>query len=178
MTADDQERADRSIEDHYGLTSWNDALERRLCVSTPGAENSGRAIEITFEDLHLKGQAMGPLPSGYAGFTWSEKAWFMTKDFSSSASRFGLFNAHSGDITIGSKHLFDFKGLSLCTLWSDTAQVLAEGWEKQVRKYATTLTVKQSSMTPFNLDYHAIDRVELKPGGAHIVVNVIKVFIR
>jgi hypothetical protein len=110
----------------------------------PVLESSGREIKITFEDLHEKGQAMGPLPRGYAGFTWSDSAWFMTKNFSSSVSRFGLFNAHSKDITIASEHLFDLRGLSLCTLWSDTAQVLVEGWEKQVRKHATTLTLKQS----------------------------------
>ncbi len=148
-------------------------------MPTPAAEKSGRAITITFEDLDMHGQPLGPLPRDYAGFTWSDNAWFMTRQFSSMICpgvRFGLFNAHSGDITIESKHLFDLKGLSLCALWSDTAQVLVEGWEKQVRKYATTLTVKQSSMTPFTLDYHAIDRVELKPGGAHIVVNPITVF--
>lgn len=147
-------------------------------MTAPDVENGSGETVITFEDLHLQGQALGPLPANYAGFTWSESAWFMTKDFSSSVSRFGLFNAHSGDITIEGKHLFDLKRLSLCTLWRDTAQVLVEGWEKEVRKYATTLTVKQYSMTSFNLDYHAIDRVELKPGGAHIVVNRITVFIR
>ena len=48
-----------------------------------------------------------------------------------------------------------------------------EGWEKQVRKYATTLTVKLSSVSPYDLGYRAIDRVELKAGGAHILINPI-----
>lgn len=147
-------------------------------MPAPGMESSGRETVITFEDLDMQGQAMGPLPSGYAGFAWSDKAWFMTRHFFSSVcpgARFGLFNAHSSDITIESKHLFDLKALSLCTLWTDTTQVLVEGWENQVRKYATTLTVKQSPVTSFNLDYHAIDRIELKPYGAHIVVNPITI---
>jgi hypothetical protein len=145
-----------------------------------GAENSGEIV-ITFEDLHVQGQKMGPLPSGYAGFTWGENAWFMTRDFSSSVcprARFGLFNAHSKDITIESKRLFDLKKLSLCTLWTDTVQILVEGWEKQARKYTTTLTLKQSSFTSFKLDYHAIDRVELKAGGAHVLINPISVFLK
>ena len=144
---------------------------------TPIVADSGEIV-ITFEDLYAQGQAMGPLPSDYMGFAWSDSAWLMTKDFFSSVSRCGLFNAHNRDVTIESKRLFDLKVLSICTLWSDTAQVLVEGWEKQVRKYATTLTAKQSSMTPFNLDFHAIDRVVLKPGGSHIVVNPITVLIR
>ena len=150
-------------------------------MAAPAIENSGRETVITFEDLHIQGQAMGPLPTSYARLTWSENAWFMTKDFFScvrAGDRFGLFNARSGDITIESKRLFDLKGLSFCTLWSDTTQLIVEGWEDQVRKYATTLTMKQFSVTPFNLDYHAIDRVELKPGGTHIAVNPITLFFK
>ena len=149
----------------------------------PGVGNSAGESVITFEGPRyaVPGQALGPLPSDYAGLRWGDTAWFMTKDFSSSVcprGRFGLFNAHSGDITIASEHLFDLKGLSLCTLWSDTAQVLVEGWKKQVRKYATTLAVKQFRVTTFSLDYNAINRMVLKPGGAHIVVNPITVFFR
>jgi hypothetical protein len=87
-------------------------------------------------------------------------------------------NAYGRDITIASERSFDLKALSLCTMWKDAIQVLVEGWEKEVRKYTTTLTVKQSSVTLFNLNYHAIDRAELKPGGAHIVVNPIIVVFK
>jgi hypothetical protein len=149
-------------------------------MAAPGAENS-REIVITFEDLHAQGRPMGPLPSNYAGLTWSDSAWFMTKDFLSSVCpkvRCGLLNAHGRDITIESEHLFGLRALSLCTLWRDKAQVLVEGWEKQVRKYAETLTAKQTSVTLFNLDYRAIDRVELKAGGAHIVISTITVLFQ
>ena len=149
-------------------------------MSAPDAKNSGGEIVITFEDLHAQGRAMGPLPSGYAGFTWSESAWFMTRAFSLSVcgGRFGLLNAHGGDMNVKSKRLFDLKRLSLWTLWKDDAQVLVEGWENEARKYATTLTVKRSSVNPFELDYRAIDRVELKTGGDHIVINPITVFLK
>ena len=149
-------------------------------MAAAGAENS-REIVITFEDLRAQGQAMGPLPSGYAGLMWSDSAWFMTKDFASSVCprvRCGLLNAHARDITIESTHLFDLKGLSLCALWSDNVQVLVEGWEKQVRRYAETLTAKQDSVTLFNLAYHAIDRVELKAGGAHVLITAIIILFK
>jgi hypothetical protein len=107
-------------------------------MTAPELKNSSGEILITFEDLHLQGQAMGPLPSGYMGFTWSDSAWFMTKAFSSSvcpgaAGKIGLLNAHGKDIRIESKRLFDLKGLSLCTLWTDKAQVCVEGWEKEAK---------------------------------------------
>jgi hypothetical protein len=152
-------------------------------VTAPEQKNGSGEILITFEDLHLQGQAMGPLPSGYMGFTWSDSAWFMTKAFSSSvcpgaAGQIGLLNAHGKDITIESKHLFDLKGLSLCTLWTDKAQICVEGWEKEVRKYTTTQTVSRDSIIQCALDYRDVDRVELKADGKHIMITSITVLIR
>ena len=145
----------------------------------PGFTTNGSGkIVITFEDLYAQGRAMGPLPSGYMGFTWSDSAWFMTREFSSSICpgvRIGLLNAHGKDITIESKNPFDLKGLSLCTLWSDDARVLLEGWEKGVRKYATTQTVSRASTIQCALDYRDIDRVELTTGGTHILINTITI---
>jgi len=88
----------------------------------------------------------------------------------------GLLNANGKDITIESKHPFDLKGLSLCALWADKAEVRLEGWEKEVRKYATTQTVSRALITHCALDYRGIDRVELKPGGVHLVINTIQCF--
>ncbi len=181
MTADNRERALRCIEDHYGLASWNTALERRLRVAAPDVKDGSREVLITFEDLDAQGQAMGPLPSGYMGFTWSDSAWFITRAFSSSVCpgiRVGLLNANGRDITIESKRLFDLKGLSLCTLWTDKAQILIEGWEKQARKFATTQTVSRITTIQCAVDYRNIDRAELKTGGAHMVIGAINVLIR
>lgn len=150
-------------------------------MTAPDLKNGSGETVITFEDLHVQGQVMGPLPGGYRGFTWSDSAWFMTKAFSSSvctAGQIGLLNADGKDITIESTHPFDLKGLSLCTLWADKAEVRVEGWEKEVRKYATTLTVSRVPTTRCALDYRGIDRVELKAGSAHLVISTINVVIR
>jgi hypothetical protein len=147
-------------------------------VVTPIVADSGSEIVITFEDLYEQDQAMGPVPSGYRGFTWSDSAWFMTREFSSSVCpgvRVGLLNAHGKDITIGSNHPFDLKGLSLCTLWAYNARVRVEGWEKKVIKYTTTQTVSRGSTTHCALDYRGVDRVELKVGGTHLVITAITV---
>ena len=146
----------------------------------PNVEDSGKDTVITFEDLDAQHQAMGPLPSGYMGFTWSDSAWFVTRAFSSSVCpgvRIGLLNAHGRDITMKSKQLFDLKGWSFCTLWAHTAQVLLEGWEKEVRKYATIQTVSRASTIKCALDYRGVDRVELKAGGTHLVITTITVLI-
>jgi len=176
VTALDQERAARSIEDHYGSASSNTVLERRLRVTTPDLKNNSKEIPITFEDLHLQDRAMGPIPRGYMGFTWSDSAWFMNTAYSSSVCpgvRIGLLNAHGRDITIENNHLFDLKGLSLCTLWAYNAQVLLEGWEKEVRKYATIQAAPRGSTTRCALDYRGVDHVELKAGGTYLVITAI-----
>ena len=152
-------------------------------MTAPDLKNGSGDTVITFEDLHLQGQAMGPLPSGYMGFIWSDSAWFMTKAFSSSicpgaVGQIGLLNAHGKDITIESERPFDLKGLSLCTLWTDKAQILIEGWEKEVRKYATTQVVSRALTIRCALDYRDVDRVELKADGVHMVISTINVLVR
>ena len=147
----------------------------------PGSRNGCREILITFEDLDLQSQAMGPLPSGYLGFSWSESAWFMTRAFSSSICpvvRIGPLNANGKDITIESKRLFDLSGLSLCTLWADKAEVRVEGWEQEVRKYATTRVVSRVLSIRCALDYRDVDRVELKANGVHMMISTINVLVR
>lgn len=149
-------------------------------MTAPELKNDSGETVITFEDLDVQGQAMGPLPSGYRGFTWSDSAWFMTRAFSLSAGlggRIGLLNAHGKDVTIESKHLFDLKELSLCALWTDNARVRVEGWEKKVIKYATTQTLSRVSTTRCALDYRDVDRVELKADGTHMVITTIAVLI-
>jgi hypothetical protein len=90
----------------------------------------------------------------------------------------GLLNAHGKDITVESKHLFDLKGLSFCTLWTDKAEVGVEGWEKEIRKYATTHAVSRASTTHCALDYRGVDHVERRAGGVHLVITTITVLNR
>jgi hypothetical protein len=145
----------------------------------PGPDkNGGGEIVITFEDLYTEGQAMGPLPSGYMGFTWSDSAWCLSRGFTSSVCpgvRIGLLNAHGKDIRIESKDPFDLKGLSVCTLWTDRARVRVEGWEKKVIKYTTTQTVPRALTIQCALDYRDVDRVELITGGTHILIDTITI---
>ena len=155
-------------------------LERRLRVTEQGIKSSAGDTVIDFEDLYALGQPMGPLPSGYMGFTWSDSAWVTNKVFSASVcgGRAGLLNADGRDVTIESKHLFDLKELSLCALWADKADVGVEGWVKEVRKYATTQTVSRASIIQCALDYRGVDRVELRAGGKHIMITAMTVLIK
>ncbi len=143
--------------------------------------HSGREVVITFGDLYKQGHAMGLLPDGYAGFAWSKNAWFLTREFSSLFHRGAqamLLNAHGEDITFESKQTFDLKAISTALLWVNTAPVLVEGWGHGVRKYARTLDLRRATATRSDLDYDDIDRVDIKPGGAHVVIDAITVVFR
>jgi len=137
-------------------------------------QNGSGEVVITFEDLHKENKPIGPLPTGYAECTWSESAWFLTKGCYSSTCMRGqcaLLNANGHDLSFQRQDPFYLKGVSLSSLWMDTADVVLEGWAQGVRKYSQTLMVGKNTMTNFDLDYRDIDRVSLTTGGAHIVVD-------
>lgn len=141
----------------------------------PNAPDRSREIVITFEDLYGRGQPMGPLPRGYAGFTWSESAWFMTREFSSSVrpGQAALFNAHGEDLFFEREHPFGLKELSLSLLWMNTVEILVEGWETGVCKFAETATARKNAAIRLKLDFRDVDRVGLKSGGDHVVIHAV-----
>jgi hypothetical protein len=143
-------------------------------VSRPRFRNEGQEVVISFEALH--GGKPGALPPGYAGFTWSASAWFLSKELYPSAcmkSQAALFNANGNDLSFQREDPFHLKGLSLSALWRDATDVILEGWAKGVRKYSQIVTIHNNVATKLELDYEGIDRVSLKTGGAHIVVDSI-----
>lgn len=146
----------------------------------PNAPDRSREIVITFEDLYGRGQLMGPLPRGYAGFTWSESAWFMTREYSSSVrpGHAALFNAHGEDLFFEREHPFGLKELSLSLLWMSTIEIMVEGWEKGMSKFAETATARKNAAIRLKLDFRDVDRVGLKSGGDHVVIHAVTVVFK
>jgi hypothetical protein len=137
-------------------------------------EISNRELIITFEDLKERGKPLGPLPTGYAGCTWCESAWFLTKACHPSACMKGqvsLLNADGSDVGFERPEPFWLKSLSLSLLWEGKSDVVLEGWTQGVMKYSRTVTIPRSTAIQFEPDYRGIDRVNLRTGGAHVVVD-------
>lgn len=140
-----------------------------------------RDMVITFDDLCRKGQPMGALPDGYAGFIWSASAWFLTRVFCSSmhsGHMAALFNAHGEDLFFEREHAFDLKELSLSLLWADSAQVLIEGRGKRARQCTETLTVSMRTSTKQLLKFRNIDRLDVKTNGVHLAITTIIVLVQ
>jgi len=135
---------------------------------------------VTFDELYSNSTPTNPLPSGYLGFTWCENAWFLTKGYYSTVHtghRVVLFNAHGGDLFFERESPFDLTGLSLSSIWEDTATVLVEGWEEGSSKYSRELTVYRSTVARPQLNFKGIDRVSLGAGGFHIMIEDITVLL-
>ena len=146
-----------------------------------GARRGNRKTVIAFEDLHGKGPPAGPLPAGYAGFTWCENAWFLAKGYLSmvyTGRRVALFNAHGRDISFDRERPFDLTGLSLSSMWENNALVLVEGWEKGSSRYGCELTIHRNAVARPELYFRGIDRVRLSAGGAHFIIEDISVILR
>ena len=134
---------------------------------------------ITFDDLYAKGPA-GQLPPDYCGFTWCENAWFLAKRYYSAIEtgrRVALFNAHGKTISFGREAAFNLTGLSLSSLWEDTARVLIEGSRNEVLTHSRAITVSRNAVIRPELEFLDIDRVSLSAGGAHVMVADISVIL-
>ena len=143
-----------------------------------GADRGNRESLIAFDDILTEGQPAGPLPSGYAGFTWCENAWFMTRDFCGSlhgGCRAVLFNANEEDIFFERDRLFSLKEMSLSLLWAQVAEVLIEGWEGATRRYIESVKVSRTALARPHLRFMDIDRVWLTSGGVHVAIYSITV---
>jgi hypothetical protein len=137
-------------------------------------QNAGRDVVISFEDLYENGKPTGPLPTDYAGCTWCENSWFLTKGCYSSACMNGqvaLLNANGHDISFVRQEPFHLKSVLFSSLWEESADVVVEGWAQGVRKYSQILTARKLTATQFDLDYRSIDRVNVSTGGAHVVLD-------
>lgn len=136
---------------------------------------------IAFEDIRTEGKVAGPLPAGYAGFTWCENAWFMTREFYGwlhPGYRAVLFNANGEDIFFERDRLFSLKDMSLSLLWADAAEVVIEGWEGGMRRYTESVMVSRTALVRPVLRFMDIDRVRLTSGGVHVAIYSITVIFQ
>jgi hypothetical protein len=144
-------------------------------MTVPNSQNS-REMVISFENFVGDGTPAGALPAFYSGCSWCENSWFVRKGLYPStviSGRGALFNAHGRDIAFERRDPFHLKGMRLSSLWEESVEVLLEGWRQGLKSYSQTVTVPRTVTKGFDLDYRDIDRVLLRTGGAHILVDSI-----
>jgi hypothetical protein len=149
-------------------------------LQSPQFCESGTPVQttITFEDLLQHGKPAGPLPEGYAGFRWSEDAWFITSALTAPAgggNLVGVMNSHGRDISAGSEHPFDLLGISFCPLWVSVATVELEGWKESTLIHAATFPIKKGTANRLSPEWQDIDRLQFKARGDHFVINNITI---
>ena len=135
---------------------------------------------ITFDDLSGAGEPMGPLPHLYAGFAWSQSAWFLTTEQMPSlrtAQQAVLFNAQGKDLFFESERPFGLGSMLLSALWDDRCEVLIEGWAKGIRGYAAPISLNKNVSARHHLAFSDVDRVGLITRGGNVAVHAITVLL-
>ena len=145
--------------------------------------NSQKSHElvITFNDLCGTGQPMGPLPHLYAGFSWSQSAWFLTREQMPSlrtAQQAVLFNDQGKDLFFESQKPFGLGSMLLSALWDNSCEVLIEGWANGVRGYTAPIALNKNVSVRTQLAFSGVDRVSLITRGRNVAVHSITVLVK
>jgi len=147
---------------------------------SPGNSQKSHESIITFNDLYGIGPSMGPLPHLYAGFTWSQSAWFLTREQMPSlraAQPVVLFNAQGKDLFFEAKRSFDLRNMLLSALWDDNCEVLIEGWAKGAKRYAAPVALRRNVSIGHQLAFSNVDRVSVITRGINVAIHAITVLV-
>jgi len=124
---------------------------------------------------------MGPLPHLYAGFTWSQSAWFLTREQMPSlraAQPVVLFNAQGKDLFFESERPFDLRNMLLSALWDDNCEVLIAGWAKGVMRYEAPAALRRHVSVRSQLAFSSVDRVSLITRGGNVAIHAVTVLVK
>lgn len=131
---------------------------------------------IDFEDLYPSEYTIHKLPTGYAGYIWSDNAYYYTIDkvigsyIAGSGYEYGMFNNvaifNSGatelSITFNGPH--DFTGTYITSAWLLNQSVTVEGWYDGNLLYSETIVTSYNAPYYFDYYYEGIDKVVFLPG--------------
>jgi hypothetical protein len=142
------------------------------------AVDSTAAVDVLdFEDLDPGSEALGPIPFGYQGFSWSSSSRWMTKYRQSKTGyeygtigRVSLYNSYAKDVSL-SDGVFDFSGAYITSAWDSPVQVVVEGWRDGSLVYTETITTHNDQAYWFDFSFTNIDTLWFRPLGRHIVID-------
>ena len=128
---------------------------------------------IDFEDLY-PGYETGllPIPTEYAGFTWSDTAYWMTSlNEPGTGYEYGtignvsLFTwyANSVSVSMGGTS-FDFLGAYITAAWNIDQDFTVEGWNSGSMVYSSYLITSYNGPYWFDFAFYDVDTVWIKPG--------------
>jgi len=157
-----------------------------------GMAGVAKALVLDFEDLYPGYESYGPIPSGYKGFNWSSKAYWITDKYHPGSGydygtigNVSLFTAYAADISMSDGY-WDFNGAYITAAWNTGQDVTVEGWRDGSLIYSTTIIISYNGPYWFDFNYENIDTVWFRPGdsgtnaglggyGHHIVIDNIDV---
>ena len=141
---------------------------------------------IDFEDLYPGYEAVGPMPTDYQGFDWSDYAGWYTKHAVyppgsgyeyTCEGNVALFTSWSMPISM-SGETFDFVSCKVGSAWYETEQVLFEGYKGGELVYQKVVTTNNTGGAYFTFNFYGIDTVVVYPQdneNGHVILDNILV---
>ncbi len=133
-----------------------------VVMSLLGFAGASSATVLTFDDI-----GEGFIMSGYGGLNW-DNMWTLNSE------TYGLpnsgyvkgtvsgpnvaYNAYAEQALV-SDSLFDFNGAYFTAAWNNGLSIHVQGYDANLLKYDTTLTVDTTGPTYFNLGFLGIDKL-------------------
>ncbi|HOS95069.1 MAG TPA: PEP-CTERM sorting domain-containing protein [Armatimonadota bacterium] len=129
------------------------------------------AVTLDFEDLWDGTKDNDPIPDGYAGFDWSDYAYWESVEYISSWLPNGFVNTWEGDVGIFTAYsnpismsgpVFDFNGARVGAAWNLGQEVTFEGWLDADLLYSQTLTLGTQGQE-YVFDFIGINTLWIRP---------------
>lgn len=157
-------------------------MERRLSGIVIGmllliSTSCGAPNCLDFEDLGHSYRTTGQIPEGYQGLAWSKSSYWVTKGLlpgsgydHGTIGGVSLFTAFGRDVSL-SGDKFSFYGAYITSTWSDTQDVIVEGWRGERRVYTKKIRTHNDRAYWFDFDFKEIDQLRFLPLGTYIVID-------
>lgn len=140
-----------------------------LCLGL--AAGTADAVTLDFEDLWDGTKDNDPIPDGYAGFDWSDDAYWESVEYISSWLPNGFVTTWEGDVGIFTAYshaismsgpVFDFNSARVGSAWNLGQDVTFEGWLDADMLYSQTLTVGTQGQE-YDFDFVGINALWVRP---------------
>jgi hypothetical protein len=129
--------------------------------STPDAKAVTTVLD--FENIYtFPSEAYGAMPPGYGGFTWNNRAWWLTQAYFPNAvmGNVALYNRRAEPISIALNGHYSFEGAYITSIHRASIDVGVRGWRDGQLIYDQVITTGNAAPTFFTFGFEHVDTLD------------------